>query len=71
MVQAFGSLQLSKNEKYSSPIISTLNNPQFVPTSLSFKSSTRLTMVAPVTRAILLLSDFFTLLKTLHPPFSK
>lgn len=50
-----------KSEKaYSSPSFSTLNNPHLVPTSISLRSSTRLTMVAPVARAIRLLSDLRT-----------
>jgi hypothetical protein len=37
-----------------------LNKPHWVPTSLSRRSSTRFTIVAPVARAIRLLSDLRT-----------
>lgn len=42
--------------KYSSPIFSISKRPHCVPTSDSWMSSTRLMMVAPVARAIRLLS---------------
>ena len=47
---------MGKKGAYSSPIFSMLNNPQSVPTSLSCRSSGRLTMVAPTASAIRLLS---------------
>mmetsp|Transcript_47647 Transcript_47647/g.69864 ORF Transcript_47647/g.69864 Transcript_47647/m.69864 type:complete len:318 (-) Transcript_47647:49-1002(-) len=56
IVQAFGDLQSTKNEKYSSPIFSTWNTPQSWPTCSSLSSDVRCTMVAPVTRARRLLS---------------
>ena len=55
-MQALGSLQPVRKVKYSSPIFSISKRPQRVPTSVSCRSSSRLTMVAPVARAILLLS---------------
>lgn len=56
---------------YSSPIFSTLKSPHFVPTSDSRKSSARLTMVAPVARAIRLLSDLRTRLNADTPACSR
>mmetsp|Transcript_12217 Transcript_12217/g.44573 ORF Transcript_12217/g.44573 Transcript_12217/m.44573 type:complete len:246 (+) Transcript_12217:1563-2300(+) len=56
MVQALGSSQSTKKVKYSSPSFLTSKRPAFVPTSLSLISSQRCTMVAPVARAIRLLS---------------
>mmetsp|Transcript_10946 Transcript_10946/g.45990 ORF Transcript_10946/g.45990 Transcript_10946/m.45990 type:complete len:227 (+) Transcript_10946:247-927(+) len=53
---ALGSSQSTKNVKYSSPSFSTLNKPAPVPMSSSRSSSTRCTMVAPVARAMRLLS---------------
>ncbi|KAH3662511.1 hypothetical protein OGAPHI_005763 [Ogataea philodendri] len=70
-VHAPGSLHFTRNVKYSSPISFTSNRPHLVPTSDSFRSSTRFTMVAPVDLEILLLSLFFTLLNTEQPPLSK
>lgn len=59
-MHAFGVEHSVRYVKYSSPIFSMLNNPHFVPTSDSRRSSTRLTMVAPTARAMRLLSDFRT-----------
>lgn len=50
----------AKNNTHSSPSLSTWKRPQLVPTSDSRRSSTRLMMVAPVARAIRLLSDLRT-----------
>ena len=60
IVHALGDLHSSRNVKYSSPSFSMWNKPHSVPTSVSLKSSTLLTMVAPTARAIRLLSDFRT-----------
>mmetsp|Transcript_12850 Transcript_12850/g.30812 ORF Transcript_12850/g.30812 Transcript_12850/m.30812 type:complete len:286 (-) Transcript_12850:724-1581(-) len=70
-VHAFGSSHSSMYVKYSSPIFSTLNSPHFVPTSFSVISSVRLTMVAPVTLAIRLLSVLRALRITETLPFNK
>lgn len=69
--QAFGFLQFSKKDQYSSPISSTLNNPHYVPKSVSTISSGLWTIVAPVALASLLLSDFLALLSTVTFPFNK
>mmetsp|Transcript_15616 Transcript_15616/g.28389 ORF Transcript_15616/g.28389 Transcript_15616/m.28389 type:complete len:241 (-) Transcript_15616:680-1402(-) len=58
MVHALGSLHSSKKAKYSSPILRISKRPQFVPMSLSWISSVRDTIVAPVARATRLLSVF-------------
>jgi len=72
IVQAFGFLHSVMNEKYSSPIFLISKSPQSVPTSLSYNSSGLLTMVAPQTLEILLLSVFLILLMTVQlPPFIK
>ena len=60
IVHAFGSSQSTMNVKYSSPIFSTLNNPAPVPISDSCNSSSLWMMVAPVARAMRLLSVFLT-----------
>mmetsp|Transcript_14467 Transcript_14467/g.25314 ORF Transcript_14467/g.25314 Transcript_14467/m.25314 type:complete len:220 (+) Transcript_14467:102-761(+) len=57
-VHAFGSLHSSRKTKYSSPILRTSKRPHPVPTSDSWISSGRDTMVAPVARATRLLSVF-------------
>ena len=62
MEQAVGSLHSVMNVKYSSPICFTSKSPQRVPTSSSANSSVLLTIFAPVTRAILVLSVFLILL---------
>ena len=51
---------MRKEQAYSSPIFSILKSPHFVPMSDSRRSSKRLTMVAPVARAMRLLSDLRT-----------
>mmetsp|Transcript_15100 Transcript_15100/g.40497 ORF Transcript_15100/g.40497 Transcript_15100/m.40497 type:complete len:218 (+) Transcript_15100:232-885(+) len=56
IVHAFGDAQSTMYEKYSSPILRTSKSPALVPTSDSFRSSGRLTIVAPVARAMRLLS---------------
>mmetsp|Transcript_9827 Transcript_9827/g.18353 ORF Transcript_9827/g.18353 Transcript_9827/m.18353 type:complete len:213 (+) Transcript_9827:511-1149(+) len=55
-VHALGSLQSTMKVKKSSPILTTSKRPAPVPMSLSWISSVRWTMVAPVARAIRLLS---------------
>mmetsp|Transcript_16990 Transcript_16990/g.50708 ORF Transcript_16990/g.50708 Transcript_16990/m.50708 type:complete len:257 (-) Transcript_16990:1009-1779(-) len=56
-LHALGSLQSTMKVKNSSPILRTSNSPARVPMSDSRISSGRCTMVAPVARAIRLLSD--------------
>ena len=60
-VQAFGFSHSVRKVKYSSPIFLISKRPHLVPTSSSFSSSGRWTMVAPTAFAIRLLSVFFTL----------
>mmetsp|Transcript_8534 Transcript_8534/g.19377 ORF Transcript_8534/g.19377 Transcript_8534/m.19377 type:complete len:324 (-) Transcript_8534:1002-1973(-) len=55
-VHALGSLHSVRKAKYSEPIFFTSKRPQRVPTSSGRISSGRCTMVAPVARAIRLLS---------------
>merc|ERR1719478_1448693 len=71
MVQAVGSLHSSRKLKYSSPYLRTSNRPQAVPMSSSVISSGRLTMVAPVTRAIRLLSLLRTRRSAVTPALTK
>ena len=52
----FGSAQSTIHEKYSSPIFDTSKSPAPVPMSFSLASAVRWTIVAPVARAIRLLS---------------
>ena len=59
-MHALGVLHCVRKVKYSSPIFSISNSPHCVPTSDSWRSSTRLTIVAPVARAMRLLSVFRT-----------
>src|SRR5262249_55327031 len=71
IVQAFGSSHSVRNVKYPSPIFSISNSPHLVPMSDSWRSSTRLTMVAPVARAMRLLSVLRTRRMAVTFPFSK
>mmetsp|Transcript_69074 Transcript_69074/g.194764 ORF Transcript_69074/g.194764 Transcript_69074/m.194764 type:complete len:205 (+) Transcript_69074:582-1196(+) len=60
MLQALGSSHCVRNEKYSSPTFLISKSPHLVPTLDSVSSSVRLLTLAPVTRAIRLLSVFRT-----------
>ena len=60
IVHALGTLHFRIKVKYSSPIFSISKRPHWVPMSDSWRSSTRLTIVAPVARAMRLLSVFRT-----------
>mmetsp|Transcript_23886 Transcript_23886/g.58543 ORF Transcript_23886/g.58543 Transcript_23886/m.58543 type:complete len:249 (+) Transcript_23886:245-991(+) len=71
MLHALGSTQSTKNVKYSSPSFSTLNSPAPVPMSSSLSSSTRCTMVAPVARAMRLLSVLRTRRSAVMPALQK
>ncbi|KAM3700396.1 hypothetical protein ACB098_05G092700 [Castanea mollissima] len=66
-VHAFGSLQSTIYAKNSSPIFLTSYSPAAVPTKDSCNSSGLLTITAPHTLAILLLSVFLNLLIALTP----
>lgn len=57
-MHALGDSQSQMNVKYSSPSCFTSNRPALVPTSSGRSSSGRFTMVAPVARAMRLLSVF-------------
>jgi hypothetical protein len=56
MVQALGFWHFVRKVKYSSPILEISNRPHSVPMSEAVAAKTELTMVAPVARAIRLLS---------------
>jgi len=71
ILQASGSLQSTMKVKYSSPIFLISKVPQFLPTSLSWSSSGLLTILAPETLAIRLLSVFLILLMHATSPFNK
>mmetsp|Transcript_17165 Transcript_17165/g.44401 ORF Transcript_17165/g.44401 Transcript_17165/m.44401 type:complete len:451 (+) Transcript_17165:254-1606(+) len=71
MVHALGESQSTKKVKYSSPILVTSNSPQPVPTSDSFASSGRLTILAPVARAMRLLSVLRMRRKTVTPALTR
>mmetsp|Transcript_56702 Transcript_56702/g.94101 ORF Transcript_56702/g.94101 Transcript_56702/m.94101 type:complete len:323 (+) Transcript_56702:1282-2250(+) len=71
IVHALGSRHSSMNTKYSSPTFRTSISPHCVPTSQSCSSSVRCTMVAPVARAIRLLSVLRHRRKAVTPAFIK
>ncbi len=56
MVQALGLRHWVMKVKYSSPIFEISKSPHWVPMSEAVRSSTRFTIVAPVARAMRLLS---------------
>lgn len=71
IVQALGSLQFTKKQKYSSPSFLISNKPHLVPISDSCNSSVRLTMVAPQALATRLLSLLRKRLTALMPAFRR